>query len=264
MLSNNEQRERNSRIIAIAGTILVHALIVVLLMLLALHAQIPLPEEDSVQVNLSYSNDSLDDIQPKVSALAPDSLPQPGQNKVEEQMITIKDDQSPTIEKNKKKIDKPETTPVGRPTAIIETPHEQTIIRKPVDPAKSTSNSSRINQSITGKPSAQSKPGETPISTKSNNSDGKVSGVSFELGGRESVFLQKPIFNPPVEGKIIVSVIVDREGKVIYASTVTKGTTIPDIKLRQQAENTARKSLFTPDKDAPAEQRGTITYVFVK
>ena len=264
MLSNSEQRERKSRIIAIAGTILVHALFLISLMFLALRARIPLKEEDIVQVNFNYNNDSLADTQAQAPALIPDSLPQPELINSDNQMVKKNAEESTTIEKNIKKSVKPETAAVGKPTAIVETPHEQTIIRKPMAPGKSTQTSSGADQSIGGKPNAQLKPGETPKSTKSNISDAKVSGVSYDLDGRGSIFLQRPIFNPPVEGKIIVSIIVDREGKVIYASTTATGTSILDIKLRQQAENAARKSLFAPDKDAPTEQRGTITYVFVK
>jgi hypothetical protein len=257
MLSNSEQRERKSRIIAIAGTILVHALILTCLILLHLQPRLPLPEDESVQINFSYNNDSLVDTHARVPALAPDSLPQPEQIKSYNQMATNNDDQTTTNEKNIKKNVKPETTPVGKPTAIVETPHERTIIRKP-DPGKSTKDLPTANQKVTGNP------GETPSSQQVINTDRKLKGVSFDLEGRGSIFLQKPIFDPPVVGKIIVTIIVDREGKVIFASAGSKGTTIPDIKLRQQAENAARKSLFEPDKNGPGEQHGTITYVFVK
>jgi periplasmic protein TonB len=264
MLSNSEQRERKSRIIAIAGTILVHALILVLLLFLALRSRMLIQEDETVQVNFSYNNDSLLETQPIVPALPPDSIIQPIQNKAEIQMITKKDAEPTAIEKNKKKTVISETAYVGKPTAIVETPHEQTIIRKPETPIKSNKTSAANNQNVAAKPSDQGKPGETPLSPKSNNNGGTVSGVSFDLDGRGSVFLQKPIFNPPVEGKIIVTIIVDKEGKVIFASASSKGTTISDYKLRQQAENAARKSLFAPDKNAPGEQHGTITYVFVK
>jgi len=264
MLSNNEQRERNSRIAAIAGTILVHALILISLMFLALHVQMPLPEEASVEVNFSYNNDSPGDDQPQIPALSPDAMQHPGQNTTEEQMGTKKDELSAASEKNKQKTVKPETAPVGKPTAIVETPHELTIIRKAVDPGKSTRTSSGGNQVVIAKPDVKVKPGETALSPEYNDNDGKGNSVSFELGGRGSSSFQKPVFNSPVEGKIIVSIIVDRDGKVIYASAGAKGSTISDIKIRQQAENAARKSRFAPDANAPQEQRGTITYIFVK
>jgi hypothetical protein len=264
MLSNNEQRERKSRIAAIAVTILVHALILISLIFFSLHTRIPLTEEESVQISFGYNNDSFVDTQQLVPTLTPNSLLQTGQKQVENQMITKKDAEPTAIEKSIKKTVNPETAAVGKPTAIVETPHEQTIIRKPKTSVKSNTTSTPNNQSVTAKPSGQGIPGETQLSPKSNNNDGKVSGVSFELGGRGSLSLQKPVFNPPVEGKIIVTIIVNREGKVIFASAATKGTTISDYRVREQAEIIARKAVFAPNKNAPAEQRGTITYVFVK
>ena len=92
----------------------------------------------------------------------------------------------------------------------------------------------------------------------------KGNGISFDLGGRGARSLPKPTYNSPEQGKIVVSIKVNRQGQVTYASAGAKGTTISEINLRQQAENAARKTVFAPDADAPEEQRGTITYVFVK
>jgi hypothetical protein len=89
-------------------------------------------------------------------------------------------------------------------------------------------------------------------------------GISYDLGGRGARSLPKPTYNSPEQGKIVVSIKVNRQGQVTYASAGAKGTTISEINLRHQAENTARKTVFEPDADAPEEQRGTITYVFVK
>jgi hypothetical protein len=66
------------------------------------------------------------------------------------------------------------------------------------------------------------------------------------------------------DGKIVVSVKVNIEGKVISATAGANGTTISEPGMRKQAENAARISLFARDTNAPEEQRGTITYVIVK
>ena len=96
------------------------------------------------------------------------------------------------------------------------------------------------------------------------NTNSFGSGISYDLGGRGARSLPKPTYNSPEQGKIVVSIIVNRQGQVTSASAGAKGTTISEINLRQQAENTARKTVFEPNADAPEEQRGTITYVFVK
>jgi hypothetical protein len=262
MLTNHEEKERRSRIVAIAGTILVHVMVLVSLMILAIHVRMPLPGEGSVEVSFNNNEDSLAENQPQVQVLAQDSITQPDLNLAKEAPVTLKGEEIAVTDKNKKKSVKPETTLNEKPTVIIETPLERTIIHKSATPVNNDKPSATIIQNVPVKPSDQVKPGETPASAKANNNDGKVNGVSFELIGRGSLYLQKPAFSPQFQGKIVISIIVDKEGKVIYASA--KDTATSDIKLRQQVENAARKSLFAPDKNAPTEQHGTITYVFVK
>lgn len=264
MLTNNEQKERKSRIAGIAGTILFHALLVVALLFLAFHTPLPLPGEEGIEVNLGNSDDGMGDIQPEIPSLAPKAAPQPSQNKAEDELVKENTEEAPAIDKNKKKTDKPKPTPVTKPTPVVETPKEPAVNQKALYPGKSTKTSQGGNQGITGKPGDQGKPNGTPGSTNYEGNGGKGNGISFDLGGRGSRSLPKPTYNSPEQGKIVVSIKVDREGKVTYASAGAKGTTISEINLRQQAESAARKTLFKPDANAPEEQRGTITYVFVK
>jgi len=100
--------------------------------------------------------------------------------------------------------------------------------------------------------------------TGSGTGGGTGSGISFDLGGRQARSLQKPFYNSPEQGKIVVSIKVNKQGKVTYAAAGAKGTTISEIGLRQQAEAAARKTVFAADNNAPEEQKGTITYVFKK
>jgi outer membrane biosynthesis protein TonB len=100
--------------------------------------------------------------------------------------------------------------------------------------------------------------------TGSGTGGGTGSGISYDLGTRQARSLQKPFYNSPEQGKIVVSIKVNKQGKVTYASAGAKGTTISEIGLRQQAENAARKTVFAADENAPDEQRGTITYNFRK
>jgi len=104
----------------------------------------------------------------------------------------------------------------------------------------------------------------TGSGTGSGNGSGTGSGNSYDLGGRTAKFFPKPAYDSPEQGIIVVSIKVDRNGKVTYASAGAKGTTISEIGLRQQAESAARRTTFSPNTDAPEEQRGTITYRFVK
>ena len=262
MLSNNEQKERKSRVAAIAGTILFHAMLVIALLFLAFHTPLPLPGEEGVEVNLGNSNEGMGDIQPDVPSEATAAASTPSQNKADDQLVTENTDETPVIEKKKTK--KPKPTPVVKKKPVVETPPEPTVNPKALYPGKSTKTSTGGNQGVTGKPGDQGSPNGTPGSPNYVGNGGQGNGISFDLGGRGSRSLPKPTYNSPEQGKIVVSIKVDREGRVTYASAGAKGTTISEINLRQQAESAARKTLFAADADAPEEQRGTITYVFVK
>jgi TonB family protein len=262
MLTNNEQKERKSRIAAVAGTIIFHALLLLSLLLLALRTPLPLPGEEGVEVNLGYSDEGMGDIQPIVPAQAPKAAPQPKQTKADEDLVTDKSEEAPSINNDKKKTVKP--APVTKPTPVVEKPKEPVVNQKALYPGKSTTTSPGGNQGTTGKPGDQGSPNGTPGSPNYEGSGGKGNGISYDLGGRGARSLPKPTYNSPEQGKIVVSIKVNRGGKVTYASAGAKGTTISEINLRQQAESAARRTQFAPDADAPEEQRGTITYVFVK
>lgn len=262
MLSNNEQKERKSKIAAIAGTILFHALMLVVLLLLAFHTPLPLPGEEGVEVNLGYSDNGMGDIQPEQPAMSPQAAAKASQNQADDQLVTENNEEAPAIVK--KKEEKPKTKPVTKRIPVVETPELPTVNQKAMYPGKSTKTSTGGNQGITGKPGDQGSPNGTPGSPNYVGNGGKGNGISYDLGGRGSRSLPKPTYNSPEQGLIVVSIKVDRNGKVTYASAGAKGTTISEINLRQQAESAARKTLFDADPDAPDEQRGTITYKFIK
>jgi len=93
-----------------------------------------------------------------------------------------------------------------------------------------------------------------------NNGDGGDS--NYNLSGRNA--LSKPIEKPECneEGIVVVSIEVDREGKVIKASPGAKGTTNTAPCLMNPAKEAALKTTWNADKNAPIKQIGTIIYKF--
>lgn len=89
-------------------------------------------------------------------------------------------------------------------------------------------------------------------------------GISYDIKGRKLKDLVKPVYTADDEGKIVVTVSVDKKGKVTAAKAGAKGTTIANSTLRKQCEAAALKSTFEFKSDAPVEQSGTITYIFLK
>ena len=63
-------------------------------------------------------------------------------------------------------------------------------------------------------------------------------------------------------GKVVVSVVVNSEGRVESATVRGQGTTTTDPTLRANAVNAARKTKFKPDS-LRMTQTGTITYKYI-
>ncbi len=93
---------------------------------------------------------------------------------------------------------------------------------------------------------------------------GKGNGVSYSLGNRKAKSLPKPVYDSEDQGKVVVSIWVDKTGKVTRAEITQKGTNVTDIKLRNMARQAALKAKFTPDIEAAEVQKGSITYNFIK
>lgn len=87
-------------------------------------------------------------------------------------------------------------------------------------------------------------------------------GYSFSLEGRNITYLQKPEYNYQNEGKVVVEITVDNNGKVISAIPGAKGSTTLDDYLLQVAKKAALMSKFDKKPNSPI-QKGTITYIFV-
>jgi TonB family protein len=94
--------------------------------------------------------------------------------------------------------------------------------------------------------------------------DGNGPGTSFNLTDRTNLYLPKPAYDSDEQGVVVVSITVDQSGKVTKATAGVKGTTITDKALWKQSEQAAYKAKFNTKKDAAIEQKGTITYHFLK
>ncbi len=87
-------------------------------------------------------------------------------------------------------------------------------------------------------------------------------GISFSLSGRSHRSLPAPPKIHNTEGKVVVEVTVDQNGNVVSARPGVKGSTISDESLWKVAKEAALKATFSVNKNAPALQKGTITYLF--
>lgn len=91
---------------------------------------------------------------------------------------------------------------------------------------------------------------------------GSGDGISYDLKGRS--VQRKPVIEDKSKetGKVVVAIVVDRNGKVIKAMPNQRGTTTLNATLLEKARQGALDTKFTPKPDGPEEQYGTITIEF--
>ena len=112
------------------------------------------------------------------------------------------------------------------------------------------------------------KPGDKGQVTGDPNASGYYgtggggSGGNYRLGNRKALSKPKPAYDCNEEGKVYVSISVDKTGKVFAAQAGVKGTTNSASCLLVRAKEAALKTRFNPDNNAPSKQIGTIIYNF--
>jgi len=91
---------------------------------------------------------------------------------------------------------------------------------------------------------------------------GGGSGGNYRLGNRKALAKPKPTYDCNEEGKVFVSISVDKSGRVISAQPGVKGTTNSASCLLKRAKEAALKTKFNADSKAPSKQIGIIIYNF--
>ena len=249
-MSNNEKKDKG---IAAVGTIIVHALILLVLFLMAFRTPLPLPGEEGVEVDLGMMNQGMGNIQPEKPAIPQAAQPLQEQNNNKEDIATQNDEEAPAIEKP------------HNPKPTQEKPTEQP---KPTTNPRAMYQGSNNPQAggsegITGQPGDQGNPNGLAGVRQYDGNGGHGNGPGYSLGGRGAKSLHRPSDDFTEEGIVVVDIWVNPEGKVVRAEVAPKGTTLINRDMRQKAVQAALRSTFAADKDAPEEQHGTITYTFV-
>ena len=246
-------KEKQDKGIAVAGSIVVHALVLLVLFLMAFRTPLPLPGEEGVEVDLGMMDQGMGNIQPEKPAIPMAAQPQQEQNQSKEDIVTQNDEEAPAIEKPKTTKPKQEK-PAEEPKPQV---NNRALFKGSNNPQAGGS------EGITGQPGDQGKPNGLAGVRKYDGNGGKGNGTGYDLGGRGAKSLHRPDNEFSEEGKVVVDIWVNRAGQVVRAEVAQKGTDIINSEMRQKAVQAAKRSTFAADPDAPEEQHGTITYTFV-
>ena len=121
---------------------------------------------------------------------------------------------------------------------------------------KPTGDGDAIQQGVKGSENGD------PASTKYYGNTNKSGDPNYNLAGREALTKPKEQPNWEEEGRVVVSIEVNKKGKVVRAVSGVKGSTNTADCLLKPAREAALNTNWNADPNAPNIQKGTIIYQF--
>ncbi|CAM3310267.1 hypothetical protein AEQU2_00685 [Aequorivita lipolytica] len=253
-------------------TVIVHVVILILLFYVGMKYMDP-PLEQGIAINFGTTETGSGEIQPteKIQSAPQKTTSEPvAQPKAEikEEVVTQDNVDAPVI---KKETPKKEQTQ----TPVKEQPKKE--VKKP-DPKPDKSTTDALSSFLNGpKSDGTAKGGEgddrNPGDKGSPDGDPNASAYygtgkgldgdgNYLLGGRKALNKEKFVQDCNEAGTVVVSIEVDRNGKVINATAGVRGTTNNSRCLLEPAKRAALATKFNADEKAPAKQIGKIIYKF--
>ena len=287
---------KKNKITGLVGTLVLHVVLLILLLLIAI-SKPEVQEEGGVPVMLGNMEmaqgnadpytltdvDILDEPQLPTEMSVPEPVPTPP---VESEMITQEDE--PTVAVPKKETPKPapkkEVVKKEKPKKEPVKPKEKTEAEKRAEAERLAAEKKAAEERAAAEAAAKRIAGAfgkgTQMGSKGtgtsgegiqgsptgNAAEGQSTGVggygTFDLNGRSlgPGGLPRPIYNVQEEGRVVVTITVNPAGQVIHTS-INKRTNTANAALRKAAEDAARKARFN-SVSGVNNQTGTITYYF--
>jgi TonB family protein len=263
-------------------SVVFHAMVIGLLFIIVLKTPIPpyptVGGGSGLEVNFGSSDQGTGEVQPEeylpvntrvIGQKESEVTTKTGKTSSEENILTQETEEAPVISTSKKtdaKKPAQEITindPVVNPNALYKK-HQKT---------------QGGSEGETGKPGDQGNPGGSMYSKNHYGEPGSGAGTgagngvgtgtgngigpSFDLSGRTSKFLPKPEYRAYETGTVVVKIWVNKQGVVTRAESGARGTNTSSQVLQRLAQEAALKARFSPNPNAPEEQKGSITYHFV-
>ncbi len=267
--------EKNKK--GIIGTTVFHVVVTLIILFLGFSTPLPLPGEEGIIINFGTDDEGFGVAQPERERAVPPSSARPPvtQPEAEEEIITQDFEESPAIpvpqpeeQRQPEPVTQPsdpEPSPAERetPEEIAEEVPERVPNPNALFPGRTATGDTGTSEGVTEGQGNQGRETGDPASTHREGGDtGSPDGISFSLSGRSALSLPLPDYNYQVEGIVVVEVTVNRNGEVTSAMPGVRGSTTLNEYLLNTARRAAERARFNVRSDAPAFQRGTITYHF--
>lgn len=254
-LKERERQENRSRVTGAALTVLLHIALVICCFLTGFTYLNPPPPEQE-QILIEFDDPEIQKPKQTWNGTRPRAV-QPDPTK-EINLVQKSEAQNQGTKSN----EAPEAT-VG-PDGDVEVPEPER--KKEIDRRALFSAADNKTQKDTLAPQTARDPGDKLKAghAEGNTKTGETSGEpNAKLAGRTvNGTLPRPSYAVQKDGIVVVEIWVDNYGNVQKAVAGAEGTTVTDKTLWQAARKAALGAHFNMSADAPALQKGTITYIF--
>lgn len=254
-------------------TVILHLIILLLLFYVGLTYLDP-PPERGIAVNFGTTEAGSGNIQPtEAIKSAPKETPPPPvsqpKSEIKEEVVTQDNEDAPVIKKEITKVEQKESPVKEVPKKVVPVKPVPTPDKKTTDALSSLINGPKSDGKIKGGEGNDNTAGDKgdpngDPSAKSYYGTGKgLDGDgNYLLGGRKALNKEKFVQDCNEAGTVVVSIEVDRYGKVTSATAGVRGTTNNSKCLLEPAKRAALATRFNSDDKAPAKQIGKIIYRF--
>ena len=241
-------QDKNSRS-GLIGTILVHLLLLLMFLSFGMTYQDPPePNEGSMMINFGTSDEGSGEVEAEEAASSPSEST--SASSAESQVLTQDNTEAPVINSSERQTEE----------TVQEVQSASQSLLDALNAANTSSSSEDGNQGDSGNPGNQGDPDGNP---NTNGTSPAGNSIGYSLGGRGKVSFKKPENPSQKDGTVVVDIWVNKSGTVTKAKAGARGSTTTNPILQKQAEEAAFKAKFKSDANAPFEQKGTMTFVFI-
>lgn len=259
----------------IIGTLLFHGFVALILVFFKFSTPLPLPGEEGILINFGDEEMGSGPVEPATNPVQSRQQPQPQVEETNEavestspdEAITQDYEEAPEMKANDAEEPQEEEKEVEKPVEkkekeVKEEPKPERKVNEMALYKGKTDNDSKSEGETEGEGNQGNPTGSTDSKNHGGGDSSGGSGINFSLAGRNPESLPKPVYNFQAEGKVVVEITVNKYGVVTDAVPGVRGSTTLDANLLNAAKKAALKAKFDRKPDAPAFQKGTITYFF--
>ncbi|MCX6187863.1 MAG: hypothetical protein NTU43_12890 [Bacteroidetes bacterium] len=229
-----ERKTRKHNYYGLAGTLLIHGIALLALIFFVISPPNPPMELEGMKMLLGETDMGGPDIAP---------VPEPSQT--QETLVPIETQQDPPAITQ-------ETDEVNVTEKKAEKEHKHTELKPKHEPKIELPK--KEPEPVVNSNALFKKGGK-----KGNQGGGYGSG---DIPGNEGRYDGSPYGDPKETGKVVVRIVVDRDGNVVKATPGQMGSTTLNPSLLEKARQGAMQTHFSSREDGPDEQYGTMTISF--